>query len=109
MFGKLFKKTGPGLNYNLPSPIGTVFRPKVTIVNQVQVGFRTASARSGGAIRAVPEESLMLTGDENIIDVRSVPFWVIKDAEKFLVVSQLKSTEIFINFPHLLHGKFLTV
>ena len=84
VFGKIFKKTGPGLNYNLPSPIGTVFRPKVTIVNQVQVGFRTASARSGGAIRAVPEESLMLTGDENIIDVRSVTFWVIKDAEKFL-------------------------
>jgi len=84
VFGKVFKKTGPGLNYNLPSPIGTVFRPKVTIVNQVQVGFRTASARSGGATRAVPEESLMLTGDENIIDVRSVTFWVIKDAEKFL-------------------------
>jgi membrane protease subunit HflK len=84
VFGKLYKKTGPGLNYNLPSPIGTVHRPKVTIVNQVQVGFRTASARSGGATRAVPEESLMLTGDENIIDVRSVTFWVIKDAEKFL-------------------------
>ena len=84
VFGKLFKKTGPGLNYNLPSPIGTVLRPKVTIVNQVQVGFRTASARSGGTTRAVPEESLMLTGDENIIDVRSVTFWVIKDAEKFL-------------------------
>jgi membrane protease subunit HflK len=84
VFGEFSKKTGPGLNYNWPTPIGKVFRPKVTIVNQVQVGFQTASARSGGASRAVPEESLMLTGDENIIDVRSVTFWIIKDAEKFL-------------------------
>ncbi|MDP6429797.1 MAG: FtsH protease activity modulator HflK [Rhodospirillales bacterium] len=84
VFGKFSNKTLPGLNYNWPSPIGTVFRPKVTIVNQVQVGFRAASARSGGATRAVPEESLMLTGDENIIDVRFVTFWIIKDAEKFL-------------------------
>ncbi|NQV55072.1 MAG: FtsH protease activity modulator HflK [Rhodospirillales bacterium] len=85
VFGKMYKKAGPGLHYNFPSPVGTIFTPKVTIVNQEQVGFRSAAGgRSGGAARAVPEESLMLTGDENIIDVRFVTFWIIRDAEKFL-------------------------
>jgi membrane protease subunit HflK len=67
--------------------VGAVYKPKVTRVNRVEVGFRSSPQQGrgrGGAARDVPQESLMLTGDENIIDVQSVVFWVIKDAGKFL-------------------------
>ena len=84
-FGKFVNTTQPGLHYHLPSPIETVLTPKVTKVNRVDVGFRPASdtGRSSG-VGNVPEESLMLTGDENIVDINYSVFWVIKDAGKFL-------------------------
>ena len=84
-FGKFINTTQPGLNYHLPFPIERVLTPKVTKVNRIDVGFRGASdtGRSSG-IGEVPEESLMLTGDENIVDINYSVFWVIKDASKFL-------------------------
>ncbi|HEX7007436.1 MAG TPA: FtsH protease activity modulator HflK [Alphaproteobacteria bacterium] len=75
VFGKWVSTTGPGLNYNWPAPIGEVLRPAVTTTNRVEVGFRTGGPGRADAIREVPEESLMLTGDENIIDVHAVVFW----------------------------------
>ena len=85
LFGKFSARFGPGLHWFPPSPIGTVYKPQVTLVNRVQVGFRSGQQGSRTtAARAVPQESLMLTGDENIIDVQSVVFWIINDAEKFL-------------------------
>ena len=85
LFGKFSARMGPGLHWFPPSPIGTVYKPSVTRVNRVQVGFRSGGQGTRStAPRAVPQESLMLTGDENIIDVQSVVFWVISDAEKFL-------------------------
>ena len=85
IFGEWVADTGSGLNYNLPAPIGQVFTPKVTRVNRTQVGFRSSiDQRRGDVVSAIPQESLMLTGDENIIDIRFVTFWVIKDAGKFL-------------------------
>ena len=84
-FGKFVNTTQPGLHYHLPMPIERVLTPKVTKVNRVDVGFRPASdsGRSSG-VGNVPEESLMLTGDENIVDINYSVFWVIKDAGKFL-------------------------
>jgi membrane protease subunit HflK len=84
-FGKFVNTTQPGLHYHLPTPIERVLTPKVTKVNRVDVGFRPASdtGRSSG-VGNVPEESLMLTGDENIVDINYSVFWVIKDAGKFL-------------------------
>ena len=84
-FGKYIKTTQPGLNYHLPLPIERALTPKVTKVNRIDVGFRPASdsGRSTG-IADVDEESLMLTGDENIVDINYSVFWVIKDAQKFL-------------------------
>ena len=84
-FGKFVNTTQPGLNYHFPFPIESVLKPKVTKVNRIDVGFRGASdsGRSSG-IGEVPEESLMLTGDENIVDINYSVFWVIKDAGKFL-------------------------
>ncbi|MDC0628750.1 FtsH protease activity modulator HflK [Pelagibacteraceae bacterium] len=84
-FGKFVNMTQPGLHYHLPTPFERVLTPKVTKVNRVDVGFRPASdtGRSTG-VGNVPEESLMLTGDENIVDINYSVFWVIKDAGKFL-------------------------
>ena len=84
-FGKYVHTTQPGLHYHLPMPFERVLTPKVTKVNRVDVGFRPASdtGRSSG-VGNVPEESLMLTGDENIVDINYSVFWVIKDAQKFL-------------------------
>ena len=84
-FGKFIKTTQPGLNYHIPFPIEKVLTPKVTKVNRIDVGFRSASdtGRSSG-VGDVSEESLMLTGDENIVDIDYSVFWVIKDAGKFL-------------------------
>ena len=84
-FGKFVSTTQPGLNYHLPYPVETVLTPKVTKVNRIDVGFRAASdsGRTSG-VGDVPEESLMLTGDENIVNIDFSVFWVIKDAGKFL-------------------------
>ena len=85
IFGKVWKQTNAGLNYNLPAPIGEVFTPKVTRVNRVEVGFRSSLDNSGASgAQDVSQESLMLTGDENIIDMQFVVFWVIKDPQKYL-------------------------
>ncbi|MGE5537597.1 MAG: FtsH protease activity modulator HflK [Gemmatimonas sp.] len=76
------RTTLPGFHYHLPFPIETVLTPKVTTVNRVDVGFRSTSAGTGA--RTVAEEALMLTGDENIVDINFTVFWVIKDAGQFL-------------------------
>jgi len=84
-FGKYVSTTQPGLNYRLPYPIESVETPKVTRVNRTDVGFR--STREGlrqGAVSEIREESAMLTGDENIVDINFSVFWVIKDASKYL-------------------------
>ena len=84
-FGKYVNQTQPGLHYHLPYPIESALTPKVTKVNRIDVGYRSASD-TGRATSAsdVPEESLMLTGDENIVDIDYSVFWIIKDAGKFL-------------------------
>jgi modulator of FtsH protease HflK len=85
VLGKVWKQTNPGLNYNLPAPIGEVFTPKVTRVNRVEIGFRAGTDASGDSVlQDVPEESLMLTGDENIISMQFVVLWQIKDPQKYL-------------------------
>lgn len=84
-FGEWIKTTPPGLNWHLPAPIESVFTPQVTRVNRVEVGFRSAAeVGRTGAARGVPDESLILTGDENIIDIHFVVLWQIKDAGEFL-------------------------
>jgi membrane protease subunit HflK len=84
-FGQYVRTTPPGLHIAFPAPIETVLTPKVTREQQVEVGFR-----SGGdfgrptASREVLEEALMLTGDENIVDINFAVVWRIKDARDFL-------------------------
>ncbi|MDQ0510269.1 FtsH protease activity modulator HflK [Ancylobacter amanitiformis] len=80
-FGKFVATTNPGLNYHLPYPIETVLTPQVTRVNRIDIGIRTGDdPRRGANARDVAEESLMLTGDENIVDVDFAVFWMVKPA-----------------------------
>jgi len=85
-FGKFVSTTQPGLNYHIPFPVESVLTPKVTKVNRMDIGFRSErdSGFSSGGVADVPVESLMLTGDENIVNIDFSVFWVIKDAGNFL-------------------------
>lgn len=85
LFGKFVKQTGPGLHYWAPNPIGDVIKPNVERTNEIMVGFRGSAGGSRTSVtRDVPEESLMLTGDQNIIDIDFVVQWRIKSANDFL-------------------------
>ncbi|GLK76102.1 protease modulator HflK [Methylopila jiangsuensis] len=82
-FGAYDRTTQPGLNYHLPYPIETVLTPKVTAQNSIEIGMRTAAnvGVRGASSREVPQESLMLTGDENIVDVNFSVVWMVKPAD----------------------------
>jgi membrane protease subunit HflK len=74
-FGKFVREVPPGLNYHLPYPIESVLTPQALRVNKIDIGF---DLRRGSTMRDVPEEALMLTGDENIVDVDFSVFWKVK-------------------------------
>lgn len=79
-FGKEVREVQPGLNYHLPYPIETALTPKALRVNKIDIGMREVetSRRGGAGVRDIPEESLMLTGDENIVDVDFSVLWKVK-------------------------------
>ncbi len=80
-FGKEVREVQPGLNYHLPYPIETALTPKALRVNKIDIGMRAVeNGRGGSATREVPAESLMLTGDENIVDVDFAVLWKVKPA-----------------------------
>jgi membrane protease subunit HflK len=94
-FGAYHRTAFPGLNYHLPWPMERVIRPAVTRINRVDVGINAPSSEGRpvelrpfrtreAAGRDVPEESLMLTGDENIIDINFAVFWRIRNAGDYL-------------------------
>jgi modulator of FtsH protease HflK len=85
-FGEYVRQLPPGLNFRWPYPIEQVELPKVTRINRIEVGMRGSSdvRDATSTIRDVPEESLMITGDENIVDVDFVVFWRIADAPDYL-------------------------
>jgi membrane protease subunit HflK len=82
VFGKAQGTTQPGFNWNWPTPIGEVMKPKVTAINRVEIGGRS----DGTAAESVQAESLMLTGDENIIDIRFNVQWQISDPYNYLFI-----------------------
>jgi membrane protease subunit HflK len=81
-FGAYARDAQPGLNFRLPYPIETVYTPEVTTSNRVIIGQSQDSTNSTG--RDIPEESLMLTGDENIVDIDFAVFWIIDNAPDYL-------------------------
>ena len=80
-FGKFSRVVQSGLNWKFPAPIETVDTPKVTEVKRVEIGFRTLK---NGQYRTVERESLMLTGDENIVDAEMIVQYKIKDPVSYL-------------------------
>jgi membrane protease subunit HflK len=79
-FGQFVRQEPPGLHFRLPYPVEEVRLPKVTNQNITELGFRSAEGgrQFSSAIRDIPEESLMLTGDENIVDIDFVVRWKIR-------------------------------
>ncbi|MCP4395266.1 MAG: FtsH protease activity modulator HflK [Alphaproteobacteria bacterium] len=103
--GKFKDLTQPGLHYHLPSPIEKVYKVNVDAVRKEDFGFRKGGASISkrkvfpnsslgntnsiaGIVSAnngsVEEESIMLTGDENIVDIEFTVQWIIKDAANYL-------------------------
>lgn len=83
-FGKAVRITEPGPHYRLPRPIEKVNKPKVQQVRRIEIGFETISPGPPARYRFHTEESLMLTGDEQIIDTQIIVQYKIKDAAKYL-------------------------
>ncbi len=79
VFGRYASTSGEGLRYNYPYPIGRVLKPNVTAQQRVEVGYRSTATGQGRA-RDVIEESLMLTADENIVDIDFDAVWQINPA-----------------------------
>ena len=78
-FGKFVRTATPGLNYHLPYPIESVRNAPALRVIKTDIGMRIVDdVRRGPTTRDVPEESLMLTGDENIVDVDFAVLWKVK-------------------------------
>ena len=85
--GKWIEPVAPsGLHYWWPWPIGEVIKPKVTRIHRVEVGAQSAgdTPRRMGSARDVAEESMILTGDENIVDMDFTVLWRIRDAGDYL-------------------------
>ena len=83
-FGKAVRTTTPGPHYHAPMPMETVLKPTVTQVRRIEIGFRTIGDRQLGKLRAVTDESLMLTKAENIVNLSFIVQYKIKDAAAFL-------------------------
>ena len=83
-FGEVINVVGPGPHYHLPTPFETVQIEPVTSVRRLEVGFRTIQIGPPAKYRRVLKESLMLTGDENIIDVQSIVQYRISNLENYL-------------------------
>jgi membrane protease subunit HflK len=88
-FGAFTRTTLPGLNYHLPWPVERVELPAVTRVNLIEIGYRTgpgtgSDAGGNASAQDVPQESLMLTGDENIIDLDVAVLWRVSNATSYL-------------------------
>lgn len=80
-FGRHVATTDPGLNYRLPWPIMTADVVDVSSIRRAEIGFRSMRT---GRVQNILEESLMLTKDENIVDVQVIVQYRIKDPAEYL-------------------------
>ncbi|KAB1441770.1 FtsH protease activity modulator HflK [Pseudodesulfovibrio senegalensis] len=88
-FGAFSRITTSGPHYHIPYPVESVLTPKVTQIRRIEMGFRSMTRNRSvpfrqGQERGVPDESLMLTGDENIVSVQFIVQYLIKDAKDYL-------------------------
>jgi len=83
-FGKIRSVTQPGLHFKLPWPVETVYRPRVEEVKRIEIGFVTVDPGPPARYQPVGEESLMLTGDTNIVDLDLIVQYQISDPVGYL-------------------------
>ncbi len=89
-FGKFTKVATPGLNYHLPFPIEKKFIAKVDQSRRVEIGYRSYGSSDfrrnsyDESSKDVLNESIMLTGDENIVELNADIMWHILDLSSFL-------------------------
>lgn len=86
-FGKFVRKASPGLNYHLPEPFEKVIIERVNQSRRVEIGYRSTTSlkvSNGDNSRYITAESIMLTGDENLVDLNCDVMWHIGDLEKFV-------------------------
>jgi len=93
-FGRLARIDSSGLNYHFPFPIETAYTPKVTEVKRAEIGFRTIDPGPPARYVNKPEEALMLTGDENLVDINIIIQYRIIDPVKYLF--KVRNPEITI-------------
>lgn len=77
-------KTDEGLSFKFPYPIEKLSKVTVNEIRTMNIGFVESISRSAAQVRDVPEESLMLTSDRNIVDIDLVIQWNIKSAEDYV-------------------------
>ncbi|WP_375456984.1 FtsH protease activity modulator HflK [uncultured Methylobacterium sp.] len=92
IFGRYVGSKGEGLRYNFPYPVGGVVKPNVGQVNSIQIGFRSGAGTQARA-RDMPDESLMLTGDENIVDLDFEVQWRVNPLKASDYVFNLQNSE----------------
>lgn len=85
-FGRFVRKGYPGLNYHLPAPFEKIMIEKVKQSRRIEIGYRTNSSLRGGGdnTKNIVGESIMLTGDENIIALNCDVMWHINNLEEFI-------------------------
>jgi membrane protease subunit HflK len=83
-FGQFSQITMPGLHWHLPYPVEQVELVDVEQRRFVEVGYRSAGGRGTSGAQPVPKEALMLTQDENIVDIRIAVQYQVKDAREYL-------------------------
>lgn len=86
-FGRFDRVSMPGLNYHLPWPIETVHKEMVNKSRRIEIGYRsTGMSRKGGSStsRDINNESIMLTGDENIVELNVDVVWSISNLSDYL-------------------------
>ncbi|MGX6959925.1 MAG: FtsH protease activity modulator HflK [Rickettsia endosymbiont of Pentastiridius leporinus] len=85
-FGRFVRKGYPGLNYHLPAPFEKIIIEKVKQSRRIEIGYRTNSSlrSSGDNTKNIAGESIMLTGDENIIALNCGVMWHINNLEEFI-------------------------
>lgn len=82
--GKLHRVVQPGFHYRFPPPLETVFVPNVLLLRRIEVGFRSNPRSPSAEPVTIPEESIMLTGDENIIVAKTVVQYKIANPVHYL-------------------------
>jgi membrane protease subunit HflK len=94
VFGRYTTKTGPGLDWNWPAPIGSVIKPRVTQISRIEIGSALVTNQRGQQVqRTSGDESLMLTGDGNIVDVAFQVQWQIDPARPENFVFNIQNPE----------------